>query len=94
MELKNQVLTVSGHIDYGNAEQYYQKGIQLIKQHAQYPLVVDLSQLQQGSTLALAVFIRWLRQTPDPQALQFKSVPEKMMKIIQACHLQQDLTLL
>jgi hypothetical protein len=44
--------------------------------------------------LALAVLVQWLRQTPNAQGLHFKNVPEKMLKIIQACHLQDDLTLL
>ena len=46
------------------------------------------------STLALAVLVRWLRQTPDAHSLHFKAVPEKMMKVIQACHLQDDLKLI
>lgn len=93
IELSNQELCVFGKIDFSNAEQYYQKGLQLIRQQ-QLPLVVNLAQLQQGSTLALAVLVQWLRQTPEAKGLQFKAVPEKMMKIIQACHLQDDLQLL
>ena len=93
IELSNQELYVSGKIDFSNAEQYYQKGLQLIRQQ-QLPLVVNLAQLQHGSTLALAVLVQWLRQTPEAKGLQFKAVPEKMMKIIQACHLQDDLQLI
>lgn len=94
IQLKDQELKVSGKIDYDNAEQYYQLGIQQIKHHAKFPLVINLSDLEHGSTLALAVFIRWLRQTPDTQSLVFKEVPDKMMKIIQSCHLEQDLKLI
>ena len=93
IELSNQELCVSGKIDFSNAKQYYQKGLQLIRQQ-QLPLVVNLAQLQHGSTLALAVLVQWLRQTPEAKGLQFKAVPEKMMKIIQACHLQDDLQLI
>ena len=93
IELSNQELRVSGKIDFSNAEQYYQKGLQLIRQQ-QLPLVVNLAQLEHGSTLALAVLVQWLRQTPEAKGLQFKAVPEKMMKIIQACHLQDDLQLI
>ena len=93
IELSNQELCVSGKIDFSNAEQYYQKGMQLIRQQ-QLPLVVYLAQLEHGSTLALAVLVQWLRQTPEAKGLQFKAVPEKMMKIIQACHLQDDLQLI
>ena len=57
-------------------------------------MTVNLSQLEHGSTLALSVLVQWLRHTPNTQGLQFKAVPEKMMKIIQACHLQDDLKLI
>lgn len=93
LSIKDQVLWVSGKIDFDNAEQYYQHGLKLI-QAQPLPLVVNLSELEQGSTLALAVLIRWLRQTPNAQGLHFQAVPQKMLKIIQACHLQHDLTLI
>ncbi|MGE8573236.1 MAG: STAS domain-containing protein [Acinetobacter amyesii] len=85
---------VSGKIDYNNAELYYQDGLKLIQQQQAFPLVVNLAELEHGSTLVLAVLVRWLRQTPKTQGLQFKAVPEKMMKIIQACHLEHDLQLI
>lgn len=89
-----QELWVSGKIDYDNAEQYYQNGLSQIRQQNQFPLVVNLAELEQGSTLALAVLVRWLRQMPDAQSLHFKAVPEKMFKIIQSCHLEHDLKLI
>ena len=94
IQLIDQELKVQGKIDFSNAEDYYQQGIKIIQNQQQFPLVVNLSQLEQGSTLALAVLVRWLRQTPKAQGLQFKAVPEKMMKIIQACHLEHDLQLI
>ncbi|OTG81351.1 toluene tolerance protein [Acinetobacter sp. ANC 5054] len=94
IKLHQQELVVSGKIDYENAEQYYQDGLKLIQQQQAFPLVVNLAELEHGSTLALAVLVRWLRQTPKTQGLQFKAVPEKMMKIIQACHLEHDLQLI
>lgn len=93
ISLVNQEMQVAGKIDYVNAEQYYQQGLAVIQQQS-LPLVVNLAQLEHGSTLALAVLVRWLRQTPQAQGLQFKAVPEKMMKIIQACHLQDDLQII
>ena len=94
IKLHQQELMVSGKIDYNNAELYYQDGLKLIQQQQGFPLVVNLAELEHGSTLALAVLVRWLRQTPKAQDLQFKAVPEKMMKIIQACHLEHDLQLI
>lgn len=94
INLNHQELVVCGKIDYDNAESYYQQGLKLIQSQNQFPLIVNLAQLEQGSTLALAVLVQWLRQTPQAQGLQFKAVPEKMMKIIQACHLQNDLQLI
>ncbi len=94
IEFKNQELYVSGKIVYENAENYYLNGLKIIQSEKLFPLTVNLSQLEHGSTLALSVFVQWLRQTPNLQGLQFKAVPEKMMKIIQACHLQDDLKLI
>lgn len=89
-----QAIHVSGKIDYDNAEQYYQLGLKEIQKFNEFPLVVDLSELEHGSTLALAVLVRWLRQTPDIHSLHFQAVPLKMMKIIQSCHLEHDLKLI
>ena len=94
IKFDQQELQLSGKIDYSNAEQYYQSGLKAIQAQKQFPIVVNLAQLEHGSTLALAVLVRWLRQTPNAQGLQFKAVPEKMMKIIQACHLEHDLQLI
>lgn len=91
IKFDQQELYISGKIDYSNAEQYYQKGLQIIQAQTQFPIVINLAELEQGSTLALAVLIRWLRQTPNAQGLQFKAIPAKMMNIIQACHLEHDL---
>ena len=90
----NQQLVVSGKIDFENAEQQYQAGLTIIKKQQSFPLVVDLTELEHGSTLALAVLVQWLRETPKNTGLHFKNVPEKMLKIIQACHLQDDLQMI
>jgi phospholipid transport system transporter-binding protein len=94
IEFTAEELHVTGKIDYGNAEQYYAQGLKVIQTQQQYPITVNLSALEHGSTLALAVLVRWLRQTPNAQGLAFKAVPEKMMKIIQACHLEHDLKII
>jgi len=94
IKLHQQELVVSGKIDYDNAQAYYTDGLKLIQQQQAFPMVVNLAELEHGSTLALAVLVRWLRQTPNAQGLQFKAVPMKMMKIIQACHLEHDLQII
>ena len=94
ISLKEQEVQVAGKISFENAEQYYQAGLQQIQQASQFPLVFNLSQLENGSTLALAVLVRWLRSAPSLNSLHFKSVPDKMMKIIQSCHLEHDLNLI
>lgn len=93
-EYINQQLIVPHTIDFANAAQVYQSGLRHIQQHQNFPLVVDLAQLEHGNTLSLAVLIQWLRQTPNNNGLHFKNVSEKMMKIIQACHLQDDLKII
>lgn len=94
IEFKSQQLVLSGHIDFNNAAQVYTHGLAIIHQQSNFPLVVDLSGLEHGNTLALAVLVQWLRHTPQAQGLQFKAVPDKMLKIIQSCHLQDDLQLI
>lgn len=94
VKFENQELHVSGKIDYENAETVYKDGLKLIQNENDFPMTVNLSQLEHGSTLALAVLVQWLRETPQSQGLSLKSVPEKMMKIIQACHLQDDLKII
>lgn len=94
IEFINEQLVVSGQIDYDNADECYQEGLAILQTQIQLPVVVDLSGLEHGSTLALAVLVRLLRQTPESKGLQFKNVPPRMMKIIQACHLESDLQLL
>ena len=89
----DQQLIVSKSINFDNAEQLYQTGLKYIQQHQQFPLVVDLAQLEQGNTLTLAVLVQWLRHTPENKGLHFRNVSDKMLKIIQACHLQDDLML-
>ncbi|MCG2573267.1 STAS domain-containing protein [Acinetobacter sp. ME22] len=93
IELKDQQLCLSGTINFQNAEQVYQQGLALIRQQP-LPLVVNLAELQHGNTLALAVLVQWLRQTPEQKGLHFQAVPAKMLKIIEACHLQDDLIFL
>ena len=90
----DQQLIVPKTINFNNAAQVYQSGLKHIQQHQQFPLVVDLAQLEHGNTLSLAVLVQWLRQTPNNKGLHFKNVSEKMLKIIQACHLQDDLKLI
>lgn len=94
IKFENQELHVSGKIDYENAKTVYKDGLKLIQNENNFPMTVNLSQLEHGSTLALAVMVQWLRETPQSQGLSLKSVPEKMMKIIQACHLQDDLKII
>lgn len=94
IEYIDQQLVVCKTINFENAEQVYQAGLKYIQQHKAFPLVVDLAQLENGNTLSLAVLVQWLRQTPENKGLHFKNVSEKMLKIIQASHLQDDLTLI
>lgn len=90
----DQQLYVIGKIDFHNAQAYYEQGLPYVLKVKDHPLVINLSQLEHGNTLALAVMIRWLRQTPNAQGLRFTAIPEKMQKIIQACHLTDDILMI
>ena len=94
IEFKNQELTVSGAINFENAETLYLNGLRIIQMQQQYPIIVNLSQLKAANSLTLAVLVRWLRQTPEAKGLLFKAVHEQMLKIIQSCHLENDLQMI
>ena len=66
----------------------------IIQMQQQYLIIVNLSQLKAANSLTLAVLVRWLRQTPEAKGLLFKAVPEQMLKIIQSCHLENDLQMI
>lgn len=53
INFSNQEMQLSGQITYDNAESYYQQGLKVIQSQS-YPVVVNLAQLEHGSTLALA----------------------------------------
>ena len=92
--LNDQEVVITGKIAFDNAEQLYKEGLKLIQNSKQFPMIFNLSGLENGSTLALAVLVRWLRQAPDISSIQFKDVPDKMLKIIQSCHLEHDIKLI
>lgn len=88
VKLVNDRITVVGHIDFHNANQIYLSGLVLVKAHQKFPIFVDLSQLAQGNTLALAICIQWLRHCPNTESLKLLAVPAKMQGIIRASNLE------
>ncbi len=91
IEFKDQQCHVSGEINFENAQQVYLAGRTIIEKQHSFPLTVNLSELKSANTIALAVLVRWLRQTPEAKGLIFTAVPEKMLKIIEASHLTDHL---
>lgn len=90
IEFKDQQCHVSGEINFENAQQVYLAGLAIIEKQS-LPLTVNLAGLKSANTIALAVLVRWLRQTPEAKGLIFSAVPEKMLKIIEASHLTDHL---
>lgn len=91
--LENQQLMLVGQIHFANAEQVYQQGLQIIQSQS-LPLVINGEALEHGNTLALAIFVQWIRQVPHTHDLVFKSLTTKMLKILQASHLEHELTVI
>lgn len=83
-----QRLLLSGAVTFGNAKQLYQHGLSLLGA-AQPPTQLDLSQLSQSNTIALAVIVQWLRQIKPTQSLQLINVPEKLQAIMRASNLER-----
>lgn len=85
---QDQRLLLSGAVTFGNAKVLYQQGIPLLDS-AQPPTLLDLSQLSQSNTIAVAVIVQWLRQLKPTQSLQLVNVPEKLQAIMRASNLGQ-----
>lgn len=88
LQLNGQILQIIGQVNYLNAEKIYQQGQKLLAQHSNWPVQINLSQVEHGNTLLLAMIIQWLRQCPQMNNLGLIQVPEKMLGIIKASHLE------
>lgn len=89
LDLLDQRMHLTGSIHFDNAAQVYEQGLKLVKQHTEWPLIVDLSGLESSNTIALAIFVQWLRQCRADQRIILQHTPEKMQAIIAASNLQQ-----
>ncbi len=89
LSLTDQQIQLKGSINFDNAAQVYEQGLKLLKQQTQWPLIVDLSGLEASNTIALAVFVQWVRQCAAGQNIVLQHTPEKMQAIINASNLQQ-----
>lgn len=81
-------LHMIGKIDFNNANQVLRDGVRLLQVQDTFPVMLDLSELQHGNTLALAICIQWLRVCPKVTDLRLVNVPVKMLGIIRASHLE------
>lgn len=89
LELTKNQLIIAGKIDFENADKLYQQGLNLLKPVHEWPVLIDLSQVEKGNTLLLAIILQWLKHCPDMHSLQLSQVPAKMQGILQASHLEQ-----
>lgn len=88
IELKANQLMIDGQIDFSNADNIYQQGLGLLMSVKTWPVLIDLSRVEQGNTLLLAIVLQWLKHCPDVHSLQLSQVPAKMRGILQASHLE------
>jgi phospholipid transport system transporter-binding protein len=94
VQLTDQMVYLSGFIDFDNAETVYQQGIPLLKQYTSSDVIpVDLSALTSSNTISLAVFVQWLKVILPTRKIQLLNVPPKMFDIIQASNLQAEFSL-
>ena len=85
-------MRLSGSIHFENAAQIYQQGLLMLQQQKKWPLLLDLSGLKASNTIALAVFVQWVRQCKVGQQIVLQHTPEKMQAIIDASNLQAAFT--
>lgn len=86
--LQDDQLWLQGRVDFDNADAVLQSGRQLLSQLSMFPIAVNLSHLEQGSTLVLAIIMQWLRQLSQSDGLYLIHSPAKMQGILAASNLQ------
>lgn len=84
-----QGLQIKGSIDFDNAASIFSKGKMLLERQAANHLQVDLAQLGDSNTIALAVLVQWLRAFEPRQDIQLINVPEKLQAIIKTANLTE-----
>lgn len=89
VQLANNQLVVSGQVNFENAASIYQQGLERLKGIQHWPVHINLSQVEQGTTLLLAIILQWLKKCPDMQSLRLVKVPNQMQGILAASHLEE-----
>lgn len=84
-----QTLQLRGVVDFNNAEAIYQQGLTWLKQQSAAQLRFDLSGLQSGNTVTLAVLMQWLRQLNRTQQVQITHAPSQLQAIMHASSLDR-----
>lgn len=76
------VLVLSGDLVITSANQLARKGKQLI-QDADADILIDLSQVQTVSTVAVALLLEWIRTAKACNLnIKIQAVPQKLLSII------------
>jgi phospholipid transport system transporter-binding protein len=89
LEFNAQTLQLRGVVDFNNAEAIYQQGLTWLKQQSAAQLRFDLSGLQSGNTITLAVLMQWLRQLKATQQAQIVHAPSQLQAIMHASSLER-----
>lgn len=84
-----QGLQIKGMINFSNAADIFRRGKQLLDAQQQALIMIDLAQLGASNTVALAVFVQWLRECQPKQCFKLINVPEKLQAIIKTSNLTE-----
>lgn len=85
---QGEVWALSGQVDFGNANQVLREGLDWLHQQPSSHLTLDLSRIEEPTTLTLAVLMQWLRAADQrQQSLSWIGVPAKLAAIVYSAHL-------
>ncbi len=87
----NHTLTLSGVVDFNNANALYEQGLRWLKGSSSQALTLDLSALEQSNSLTLAIILQWIRHLAPQQRLILRNTPLKLADIMQASNLKEVL---
>ena len=88
VEFEQGQLWIKGRMTFDNADDLFKQGVALLQHQQTFPLAINVSDLEQGNTVALAVILQWLRRCRNPDDLYVVHMSEKMQRIVAASNLQ------
>lgn len=88
----NDRMQIEGNVSFDNADRICQEGLKILASCRQ-EAVVDLSHVEGGGSILVAVLLQWLRASlKEGKRLRFEGLADKLQSIIRVSGLKELIT--